>query len=686
VKTPPTVAAEPGDEIASLVHQLLESERRLLELTGGEVDAVLDPGGRSYLLRQAQEKLRESEERFRSLFNAAATGIATFTPQGRFLHANEAYCRMLGYTEDELRARDFAPLTHPEDLALELKLRDELLAGQRQSFVLEMRHLKKNGSIVWSRISVSSAQTASGEAAMLVVVAEDFTDRKQMEGRFRRLVDSNAQGVMFWNTKGRITDGNNAFLKLTGHTSEDLEAGVINWVAMTPPEYADLDQRALKELAATGICTPYEKEWIRKDGSRVPILLGAAMFEDNLEEGVCFVLDLTGRKAMEAQFRQSQKMESFGQLAGGVAHDFNNILAVIRLQVDLLMYDRGLTPDQANSIKEIGASAERAAALTRQLLLFSRKEILQLRDLDLNQSITGMTNMLRRVLGADIEVQFRFSLQPVGIHADAGMLDQVLLNLAVNSRDAMPKGGRLIIETSAADFDDAISSQFSRARAGAFVCLAVSDTGCGIPAENLSRIFEPFFTTKEAGKGTGLGLATVFGIVQQHQGWVNVYSEVGHGTTFRIYLPRLLKPSLSPPKMEPVQLAALRGGDATILLVEDDDFVRPATCNTLSRLGYRVFAVRDGIKALEVWQRHRDQIQLLVTDLIMPGGISGRDLGERLSRENPRLKVIYASGYSAEIAGKDFRLEEGVNFLTKPFESQKLARTIRDILDKGVTA
>jgi CheY-like chemotaxis protein len=293
--------------------------------------------------------------------------------------------------------------------------------------------------------------------------------------------------------------------------------------------------------------------------------------------------------------------------------------------------------------------------------------------------------MLRRVLGEDIEVQFRFSLQPMGLHADAGMLDQVLLNLAVNSRDAMPKGGRLIIETSAANFDETISSQFNHARAGAFVCLAVSDTGCGIPAENLSRVFEPFFTTKDAGKGSGLGLATVFGIVQQHQGWVNVYSEVGHGTTFRIYLPRLLKPSLSPQKMEPVQLTALRGGDATILLVEDDDFVRPATSNALSRLGYRVFAVRDGIKALEIWQLHRDQIHLLVTDLIMPGGISGRDLGERLLRENPQLKVIYASGYSAEIAGKDFRLEEGVNFLTKPFESQKLARTIRDILDKGVT-
>ena len=235
--------------------------------------------------------------------------------------------------------------------------------------------------------------------------------------------------------------------------------------------------------------------------------------------------DITERKKLEEQFRQSQKMEGIGQLASGVAHDFNNILAVIQMQSDLLKAEGGLSPAQSEFAEEIGASTQRAAALTRQLLLFSRKEILQLRDLDLNQSINDMTKMLRRTLGGNVQLQFKFSMQPLFVHADAGMMDQVLMNLAVNSRDAMPKGGQLIIETSDSEFDEAAASHSAQVRPGKFVCLSVSDTGCGIPRENLQRIFEPFFTTKEVGKGTGLGgLATVFGIVQQqHKGWVNVY-------------------------------------------------------------------------------------------------------------------------------------------------------------------
>jgi CheY-like chemotaxis protein len=261
------------------------------------------------------------------------------------------------------------------------------------------------------------------------------------------------------------------------------------------------------------------------------------------------------------------------------------------------------------------------------------------------------------------------------------MIDQVLMNLAVNSRDAMPKGGRLIIETAAVDFDETASAQSAQARPGAFVCLNVSDNGCGIPPENLARIFEPFFTTKEVGKGTGLGLATLFGIVQQHKGWVNVYSEVGQGTTFRIYLPRLAGSSLQ--KRDQPASATERRGHETILLVEDDNFLRPAVTKTLEQFGYRVFAASNGIEALEVWQQHRDEIRLLLADLVMPGGINGKELGERLLSENPKLKVIYASGYSAEIISKDFPLQEGVNFLTKPFQAQKLAETIRKRLDQN---
>jgi len=391
--------------------------------------------------------------------------------------------------------------------------------------------------------------------------------------------------------------------------------------------------------------------------------------------------DITDNRKLEEQFRQSQKMEGVGQLAGGVAHDFNNILAVIQMQSDLLKADGTLSATQLEFANDIGAASQRAAALTRQLLLFSRKQTPKPGDLDFNESINDMTKMLRRTIGENIQLQFKFSMQPLFIHADAGMMDQVLMNLALNARDAMPNGGQLIIETSGVEFDETSVSHSGQIRAGKFVCLSVSDTGCGIPRKNLQRIFEPFFTTKEVGKGTGLGLATVFGIVQQHKGWVNVYSEVGRGTTFRIYLPRLTKAS----EQKAVQPAstAMRGGNETILFVEDDPFLRASVRKALTQLGYRVLEAINGVEALDVWKQNRDEINLLLTDLVMPGGINGIELAAQLLETNPKLKVIYASGYSAEVASKDFRLEEGVNFLNKPFQAQKLAQAIRNSLDKS---
>jgi CheY-like chemotaxis protein len=299
--------------------------------------------------------------------------------------------------------------------------------------------------------------------------------------------------------------------------------------------------------------------------------------------------------------------------------------------------------------------------------------------LDLSETITAMTHILRRTLGENIEIQFKFAMQPLFILADAGMMDQVLLNLAVNARDAMTGGGKLIIETSAVEFDESVAAQSAQIRPGKFICLSVSDTGTGIAPENLAKIFDPFFTTKEAGKGTGLGLATVFGIVQQHQGWISVYSEVGKGTTFRIYLPSLAK--ISKEELVTPTLESQCGGSETILLVEDQSLLRTSVKTALSRLGYRVLDAVSGVEALEIWKQHRDEVQLVLTDLVMPGGINGRQLGEQLLKENPKLKVIFASGHSAEVAGSDFPLKEGVNFLIKPFEMHKLAKTVRDCLD-----
>jgi CheY-like chemotaxis protein len=305
---------------------------------------------------------------------------------------------------------------------------------------------------------------------------------------------------------------------------------------------------------------------------------------------------------------------------------------------------------------------------------------MQPHELNLSDVVANIAKMLERTLGEDIQMQFVYSSEPLWIHADAGMMDQILLNLTVNARDAMPKGGRITIETSAAEFDKVTAIQSPQARAGAFACLSVTDTGYGIPPEILPRIFEPFFTTKEVGKGTGLGLATCFGIVQQHKGWINVYSEVGQGTTFRVYLPRVSKAS------DEIALrsspASIRGGDETILLVEDESALREVVRTTLSHLGYRVLGAGTGVEALEIWKQDHHAIRLLLTDLVMPGGLTGKDLADELLKQNPKLKVIYVSGYRAEFAARDLLLKEGVNFLAKPFESHKLAQAVRNCLDR----
>jgi PAS domain S-box-containing protein len=630
--------------------------------------------------KRAEAALRDEQAMFQSLADTIPDRIYFKDLQSRFVRINEAMTRRfnlksaaeaVGKTDCDFRSKEHADRAYKDE--------QHIMSTGEPLIDCEEMETRPDGHVTWSSATKVPLRDARGNITGLVGITRDITERKRIEARFRRLVDSNAQGVIFFNMAGEITGSNDAFLHLTGYTGEDLEAGRVNWTAMTPPEYAHLDRHALEQIAAGGSCVPYEKEFIRKQGSRVPVLLGAAAFEDNPGEGVCFVLDLTERKKLETEFRQSQKMEAIGQLAGGVAHDFNNILAVIQGYADLLKTDSDLSTAQSDYTAQIGAASQRAAALTRQLLLFSRKETMQARDMDLNQSINDVTKLLRRTLGEEIQLQFKFAMESLFIRADPGMMDQVLINLAVNSRDAMPGGGQLAIETSAVEFDKSILGQSDQCRPGSFACLTISDTGCGIAPEILSKIFEPFFTTKDVGKGTGLGLATVFGIIQQHQGWINVSSEVGRGTTFRIYLPRLEK--LSEQKPQQPESTSLVGGDETILLVEDDAFLCASVRKTLSQLGYRVLEAVNGAEAIEIWKQNRDEIDLLLTDLVMPGGINGKELGEWLLKENPQLKVIYASGYSAEIAGKDFSLEEGVNFLTKPFESHKLAQIVRNRLD-----
>jgi CheY-like chemotaxis protein len=308
---------------------------------------------------------------------------------------------------------------------------------------------------------------------------------------------------------------------------------------------------------------------------------------------------------------------------------------------------------------------------------------MQLRQLDLNAVVSNMTRMLGRILGEDISLQFNYSARPPLVEADTGMVEQILLNLAVNSRDAMPLGGRLTVRISLVDIRETDLAQHPGGRPGAFVCLSVTDTGCGIEPENLPHVFEPFFTTKEVGRGTGLGLATVYGIVKQHRGWVEVGSELNVGTVFFAYLPACQStPGQSANAPEHGRIV---GGTETILVVEDEPPVRELVCRILAAYGYRVLQAVSGTTALGVWREHRDQINLLLTDMVMPDGLSGRDLARMIQAEKPGLKVIYTSGYSSETVGKDFVLEDGLNFVQKPYHPHKLARTIRRCLDLGVS-
>jgi PAS domain S-box-containing protein len=391
--------------------------------------------------------------------------------------------------------------------------------------------------------------------------------------------------------------------------------------------------------------------------------------------------DITPRVRLEAHFRQAQKMEAVGQLAGGLAHDFNNIMAATIMHLELLLHSPGIDEETGKGLKELMSQARRAAGLTRQLLLFSRRSVMQRQPTNLNEVVENLLKMLHRLIGEDIRLEWNGQTSLPQVLADAGMLEQVIVNLAVNARDAMPRGGSLAIAAEAR----AVSADEARAHPdaepGRYVCLSVRDTGCGMDEATLKRVFEPFFTTKEAGKGTGLGLATVYGIVTQHRGWVTVKSSPGKGTVFSIYLPALSEsaaPAASAARTEPP-----RGGEETILLVEDEPAVRNTLTMYLGRFGYQVLQAVNGVQALEVWALHSQKIQLLLTDMVMPEGLSGLDLAEKLRASRPGLPVIVTSGYSTELV-EDAGAKLGeVTFLAKPCSPTELASAVRKCLDEA---
>ncbi|MDR3459744.1 MAG: PAS domain S-box protein [Verrucomicrobiae bacterium] len=627
-----------------------------------------------------RKRAEAASRMFRALIDRSSDGIEVVDPEtGRFLDVNDTTCRQVGYAREELLAMRVSDL---ENVALDFSTWHEHVEKIRQAglMFIEGRHRRKDGSTFPVEVNIRYVKL---ERDYLIASVRDVSERKQAEAIHARLamaVEQASETIVITDTDGQIIYVNPAFEKITGYTRAEA-IGQNPRILKSGKQEIGFHQKMWDVLKCGEV---WKGHFInkRKDGKIYEEEATISPLRDTEGKVISYVAvkrDVTREVQLETQARHMQKMEGIGQLAGGVAHDFNNILAVIQLQTALLQSSGGLSAEQSEFAEEICLTVQRAVSLTRQLLLFSRREVFQPRDLDLNESIANTTKMLRRILGEEVQLEFKPPPQAMFIRADPGMMDQILLNLAVNARDAMPRGGRLVIETAGVEFDEFAARQSASARVGSYVCLSVSDTGWGIPTEMLPKIFEPFFTTKEVGKGTGLGLATVFGIVQQHDGWINVYSEINQGTTFRIYLPRLAQNAGA--KSDPRDVAPVCGGHETILLAEDDPSLRVTVRKALAQLGYRILEAPTGIKALEVWRHNRDEIRLLLTDLVMPDGMTGKELAERIQQESPGLKVIYMSGYSAEVIGKDFLLQEGVNFLPKPFQSHKLAQTIRDCLD-----
>ncbi len=503
-----------------------------------------------------------------------------------------------------------------------------------------------------------------------------------------RIMETSPVGIVVANQAGTITFANHRAEEVLGLAKDAIAGGtcsVLDWRTTDPEGHAVPGQQSLslKKVLESGQPVQDVHHAIeRSEGHRTLLSTNATPLFDatgKIDGMVITVEDITERLMLEAQLRQSQKMESVGQLAAGVAHDINNILTVIQGHAGLLLNVVQPGTDGVRSVKQISAAAERAASFIRQLLTFSRKQIFRSKILDLNAVLQNLKGMLPRLIGEDIALEIHCQPDLPCIQADAGMVEQIVMNLAVNSRDAMPKGGKFIITTSAVEVDAAYVKQHPEGRAGWFVCLTVADTGCGMEPKVLQRIFEPFFTTKEVGKGTGLGLATVYGVVKQHHGWIEVQSEVGVGTTFRILLPVAGKAS-DTADVPSVKSETIRGGKETLLLVEDEVGLLELVREILQQYEYRVLIASSGVEALRVWDESNGQVDLLLTDMIMPGGMTGGDLAVELKKRKPGLKVIYASGYSSALTGKEFTQGENI-FLAKPYQPNQVAQLIRDTLD-----
>ncbi len=636
--------------------------------------------------KQTEAELQKNHNRYETLLDAVGGVVweADAFPV-KLTYISRQIEKLLGYpVERWLNDEEFwKTLIHPEDKWV-IEYSCEAIKKHRP-YEFECRVMAVDGREVWLRHTANfvfkEGDVIKQRGLMIDITEQNRTanELKASKQLYQDLVENANDVIYSHDLNGRIISLNDAGLRVLGYTHEDCLA--MSMYQIIAPEYAEKAREMMARKIAGEKQTVYEIEILRKDGQRVIVEVNTKLIYEN---GKPFAVqgiarDVTEKNLLQAQLHQAQKMETVGRLAGGIAHDFNNILTVILGKTELaLMQLKESNGQLRDDVEEIKHSAERAANMTQQILAFSRKQVLQPRILNINETVSNMSKMLKRLIGEDIELETKLHNGVRSVKVDLSQVEQVIMNLVVNARDAMPKGGKLTIETANVVLDEMYARQHLNARPGHYVMLAVSDDGVGMSDKVLKRVFEPFFTTKEADKGTGLGLSTVYGIVKQSGGYVWVYSEEGIGSTFKIYLPMVDEPetALLPSETPSV----LVEGNETILLVEDDTAIREMVKEMLSIMGYTVLEASNGNRAIEISRNTTERIDLLITDVVMPG-ISGRQLAQQMSKLREDMKILYMTGYTDEAILRHGILEHGLRFVQKPFTFETLAFKVRELLD-----